>query len=359
MTTSDRFRPATDAFLALVDDGTERGGAFAVMQNGQVIAEAWGGTESAAGTPWDHSTRVQVFSAGKPFVALAALLAVKEGPLTLDDPIRTWWPDYRDDASSPTTLRMILCHTSGKHAFPATNQVSLFDSTGLIRLIADSAPATTPGALLVEHAATYGHLVDGVLAAVGAPSVAERAVELNTALGVRLHFGIPPQEQDGIATLEAAAPGWEARYLETEVARAALLHPPGLLDLSVLASETWRAASFPAVGLITDALSLATFYDDVHRDDGVVAALLGDELHRALLRPSAVGFDEFVRSDVEWSLGLRVEGGELGMGGIGGSSAWYSRRFDYAMAYVTRGLIDHARADRVADVVEACLASDD
>ncbi|GGI38770.1 hypothetical protein GCM10010988_20730 [Cnuibacter physcomitrellae] len=102
---------------------------------------------------------------------------------------------------------------------------------------------------------------------------------------------------------------------------------------------------------------LALFYDDVHRTNGRLAGILGAALHRELLEPSASGYDRFVRGEVQWSLGMRVEGGEIGMGGIGGSSGWYAAGPDYAMSYVTRGLADHSRADAVADAVESALSA--
>ncbi|ARJ06764.1 hypothetical protein B5808_17185 [Cnuibacter physcomitrellae] len=167
-----------------------------------------------------------------------------------------WWPEYRDHPERPTTLRMMLSHTSGKHAFPdAAATIRPTDSEGLRRSLADSPPATTPGTVLVEHAATYGHLVDGVLAAAGAPSIAEGTATLSSALGLRVRFGVPRPEQGVIATLESIAPGWPGSHLEDDAVRRCLEIPRGLLDLDELASPEWRETSFPAIGLVTDARS--------------------------------------------------------------------------------------------------------
>jgi CubicO group peptidase (beta-lactamase class C family) len=341
-----------------VEDGHEPGGSFAVLRGGKLVAWGRGGATDDRGSRWTAETLVQVFSAGKPLVALAALLAVRDGLLALDDPITRWWPAYTDHPESPTTLRMILSHTSGKWAFPPeADSVAPSDPAALIRALERTPPDTIPGTRLTEHAATYGHLVDGLLAAAGAPSVADRAAEISAALGGQFKFGLPDEDLHRVATLMAADESWPSRHLTSDVARRALTVPHGLLDPWFLSTPAWKQTSFGAVGLMTDAHSLASFYDDLVRPDGTIATLLGQDLLAAVVTPAAMGYDHFVGRDVSWGLGVRVDGDEVGMGGIGGCAAWHSRKADYSMAYVTRGLADHRRADAVADAVEAALGA--
>jgi CubicO group peptidase (beta-lactamase class C family) len=347
---------ATRVFRRLVEDGDEPGGSFAVLRGGELLAWGRGGTADDRGSRWTAETLVQVFSAGKPLVALAALLAVRDGVLALDDPVTRWWPAYTDHPESPTTLRMILSHTSGKWAFPLeAESIPLNDTAALIRALERTPPDTIPGTRLTEHAATYGHLVDGLLAAAGAPSVADRAAEISEALGGCFRFGVPDADLHRVATLVSAEESWRTRHLLRDVPRRALSVPRGLLDLELLSTPGWRQTPFGAVGLTTDALSLASFYDDLVRPEGAIEALLGPDLRQALISPAATGYDDFAGRDEAWGLGLSVAGGEIGMGGIGGSAAWHSQKADYSMAYVTRGLADHRRADAVADAVEAAL----
>lgn len=105
-------------FQELVDTRREPGGSLAVWRDGAPSLVVHGGSaDLAREVPWSADTLVQVFSTGKPLVALAALQAVADGSLGLDDPVTAHWPAYRDTPDHPTTLRMILSHRSGKHTF--------------------------------------------------------------------------------------------------------------------------------------------------------------------------------------------------------------------------------------------------
>ena len=100
------------------------------------------------------------------------------------------------------------------------------------------------------------------------------------------------------------------------------------------------------------ARGLARFYADLVADDGPVARLLGADLHREYLAPQATGTDRVIGREVTWTLGFQRDGDDLGMGGAGGCSAWWSLRGGFAAAYVTRGLGTHDRDDAVYALLE-------
>ncbi|MGI5447739.1 serine hydrolase domain-containing protein [Streptomyces sp. CA-243310] len=355
---SGEWESVVSCFQELVDTRREPGGSLAIWRNGAPALVVHGGSaDIARGVPWSADTLVQVFSTGKPLVALAALQAVADGRLDLDDPVTAHWPAYQDTRGHPTTLRMILSHRSGKHTFsPAATGIDPRDHAALVHDLAAMRPLTVPGQAIAEHASTYGHLVDGLLAAVGAPSIRAYTEALSRALGVRLRFGVHPHELPLVAEPEPLGTAWTDPYLAHEPGRAALLRPAGLLDPDTLRSPSWHRTSFGAIGLITDATSLASLYDDVSRPDGHIARALGGALWSQLFKTAATGTDGFLRDTVRWSLGFRIDdNGEPGMGGIGGSCAWYSPAHCYSLAYVTRGLHTHDRVTRLADAVEAAL----
>ncbi|MBF4573230.1 beta-lactamase family protein [Herbiconiux sp. VKM Ac-1786] len=360
------LEPAADVFRALLADGLDAGSSLAVMRGGQTLLSAAGGWADTERTrPFTDRTLTRVFSAGKPVAALAALTAVADGHLTLDDPLGRWWPAYATRGKAATTLRHLLSHRAGLPSFsPAAEQIDALDAEALLDDLVASTPIAPPGEVIAEHALTYGTLIDGLLAQAGAPDARTAAARLEAlwATGaapgdgpVELRFGVGRDEHPLVADLEAIDPDWAAPYLAREGGQRMLDRPRGHLDPARLNSAPWRAASMPATGLFTTASSLARFYDDVHRANGRVAARLGSALHAEYLAPQAVGHDLFVDGPVEWSLGLRIDGGEIGMGGIGGSSAWYSPGRDYSFAFVTRSLGTFARVDALADAVEAAL----
>ena len=73
---------------------------------------------------------------------------------------------------------------------------------------------------------------------------------------------------------------------------------------------------------------------------------------RAYLAPQVTGHDLVLDREVTWTLGFQVDDDDLGMGGAGGSGAWFSFAGPYAAAYVTRGLGSHDRGDAVYDLLE-------
>jgi len=85
----------------------ERGGAV-------VSEEAFGAVDDSAGAPpIELTTRFDLASLTKPFVATAILIAVGEGKLALDGPLTGIVPEWRGLPQAAITPRMLLAHTSG------------------------------------------------------------------------------------------------------------------------------------------------------------------------------------------------------------------------------------------------------
>ena len=125
----------------------------------------------------------------------------------------------------------------------------------------------------------------------------------------------------------------------------------------MLNSDRFRGTPFPAVALHATALSLAYFYDDVVRPDGLVAGRLGHDLWRSYVEPAATGRDLVLNRPVTWTLGFQVseedDRVELGMAGAGGCSAWAEPAAGYGAAYLTRGLGGHDRSEVVWDAIRS------
>ena len=94
------------------------------------------GVTPARTVPWDVDTLVDVYSVGKPVIALALLILVERGLVALDDPIARHWPEFRTDA----TVRHALTHTAGLPVFPVKRPVEAWADWDL--LCADLAAAT-------------------------------------------------------------------------------------------------------------------------------------------------------------------------------------------------------------------------
>ena len=384
-----------DAFVGLLESGEETGAAFCARVDGVVVADLWGGwADRDRRRPWQPDTLVHTFSVSKPFAALPVLLLAGRGLLLLDDLAVVHWPQYAAAGKVRSTVRHLLAHQAGLPAFPPDTDGLLLDDAALRAVLAAAPPEWEPGTAHGEHALTYGHLLDGVVRGAAGASLAEVfAAEVAGPLGLDAHFGVPLAQQPRVAELEYAAPSWPADICGDPGTpkHRALAHPAGALDVDVLNGRAWRSASFPAIGLHATAHAVARFYDALPAADGPVAQLLGTPVHAELLSPQAGGEDRVLGRPVTWGLGPQLDGGEVGMGGIGGSYGGVVLRggateaapggasggasgaapggarggasgaapggAGYACAYLTRRLGDHARAFAVIDELDRCLAT--
>ena len=102
-TCSDRFAPVREAFTLNLETGQDIGASVAVLVDGEVVVDLWGGHLDGTYTrPWEKRTIARSFSSTKTVAALCALLLADRGELDLDAPVAKYWPD------SPKARRTIL-----------------------------------------------------------------------------------------------------------------------------------------------------------------------------------------------------------------------------------------------------------
>ncbi|MGW5971280.1 serine hydrolase domain-containing protein [Streptomyces sp. NPDC055186] len=156
-------------FAHEVDEGRLPGFLVAVARGGRVAhLTAYGRRDVAAGLPVEGDTLWRIYSMTKPVTAVAALLLVEEGRLSLDDPVGRHLPAFAAPrvyesgsgagmrtrpAAGPLLVRHLMTHTAGLtfafyHAHPVD---ALYREAGL-----DSSVA--PGADLAETVDVYAGL---------------------------------------------------------------------------------------------------------------------------------------------------------------------------------------------------------
>jgi CubicO group peptidase (beta-lactamase class C family) len=359
------YEAVRDAFAAHRSGGS----ALCVLRRGEPVVDLREGWADVVRTrPWAPDTLVNVYSVGKPVIALAVLLLVERGLVGLDDPIGRHWPGFTADAS----VRHVLTHTSGLATFPVPRDASAWGDWELLcDDLAGAVPEWPPGSVAAEHALTYGHLlgelirrVDGraparfVMDEIAAPwrlALSFGALSSGTLSFGALSFGAA--ETARCAELEFDRPDWPTRMLgERESVRArALSNPAGALDLAVVNSDLWRHGVIPAVNLHATAASLARFYAGLLAG-GVLDGrrLLSQELVDELTSVQFSGMDLFIGGPTVWGLGVQLEpDGTWGMGGLGGNAAWADPAEGHAVAYVTRRLGDFDRVSAVDDAISS------
>jgi CubicO group peptidase (beta-lactamase class C family) len=323
------FEAVRDAFA-----GDPRGGsALTVLRDGTPVVELWEGWRDAARTrPWDADTLVNVYSVGKPVIALAVVLLAERGLLDLDDPIARHWPSFAGAAS----VRNALAHTAGLPVFPVPRPASAWADWELLCAdLARAEPLWPPGTVAAEHALTYGHLLGEIVRRVdGRPPARFVADEIAVPYG--LDFGFDVTDVSRCAELEYDRPDWPERTLgESGSLRAqAIGNPSGALDLAVVNGPLWRHACIPAVNLHATATSIARFY--------------ATPPAAGLAVPQFTGVDQLIGDEIVWGLGVQIEpDGSWGMGGLGGNCGWADPAAALTIGYVTRRLGDFAAVDRI------------
>lgn len=152
--------PLADAFGAITAEGAPA--ALVIRRGSTVLLDIGSGTDRT-GSSFTTSTPVLLCSVIKPAVALAALMAVADGALDLDDRVVTHWPAFGANGKEAVTVRHVLSHAAGVPGWrePFTS-FELADLLGATSVLARTPPWWTPGEP-GEHATSYGHLVDSVL----------------------------------------------------------------------------------------------------------------------------------------------------------------------------------------------------
>ncbi|MCP4761507.1 MAG: beta-lactamase family protein, partial [archaeon] len=110
----ERFNNVKMAFAKNFELGLEKGASFAVMIDGKLVVDIWGGYTDAAQTKyWEKDTIVNVWSTTKIMTALCVHILVDRGLIELDAPVIKYWPEFGQAGKEKILVRHILSHTSG------------------------------------------------------------------------------------------------------------------------------------------------------------------------------------------------------------------------------------------------------
>jgi CubicO group peptidase (beta-lactamase class C family) len=288
--------------LEIVEDwvrgGTVAGAAAVVVGRDGVLAERYAGVRRrAAEDPVAADTRFALASLTKPLVACACLIAVEEGSLELDGPLRDGF-----------TLRHLLSHAAG---LPYAGDRA-------------ARPVDPPGSY--RRYSNAGYLVAG----------AELAEAAGVAAGDYLHEAVlAPLAMDASLGLDHAAAG-----------RTATVQEPGLGEggAQLFNSASFRAAASTAGGGYATARAYGAFLRMLLREGrGEHGAILAAETVDELLAPQfgalpgeiegvgryralcwGLGFDVRGRRQPHWA-GSALSATASTHFGASGSLAWLDR----------------------------------
>jgi CubicO group peptidase (beta-lactamase class C family) len=356
----------------------ELGAACAVLVDGQVVVDIWGGWADDAHTrAWTADTIVNAYSVGKPLVALEVLQLVATGDLELDAPATRWWPELLAGQQG-ATVRQILCHQAGVPA--VRRQLSnhdLWEWDAITSAIAETEPWWPPGTRHTYHSNTFGFLV-GELARRVTGQTPGRWLRERVAgpLDADLAWGVRRSDLSRCADVawRGALPGdvdWATlRGLPDEEAMISLgyFNPPGLSGIGVVNTEQWRFAEVPSTNLHATARGIARVYAVLAAGGtfGGTVVIDADVLAEAVSVQSE-GWCPVLEREVSFGLGFQPtrpdrsfgpNPGSFGHFGTGGAVGFADPGASLAFGYVMNAVKPRWQNDRnraLVDAVYACL----
>jgi CubicO group peptidase (beta-lactamase class C family) len=314
-----------------------------------VLERAFGTLDDAPGAlATDVTTRFDLASLTKVFVAAAALFAVGDGVLALDEPVLDLVPEWRATAHAAITLRMLLAHTSGMHS--GADYRTLFGEN-VERFAMLRPPAAAPGERVIYS--DLGFIALGaLLARARGAALAEVMSDCCRRLGVEATAFRPRgRERESIPATELDA--WRGRVRGTvHDEKAELMH--GVAGHA---------------GLFGNAHDVARLTEAFLAPPAGRAGPLASGLARAAVEEW--GADPVLRRGLGWALktsaanscGARMSAGTFGHTGFTGTCVWADPQRDCSIVLLTNAVyfgrndlreVRAAVCDAIVEELDAC-----
>jgi CubicO group peptidase (beta-lactamase class C family) len=354
---SPGFEKVAECFSELLQSHPPGSAAqVAVYHQGKLAADLAGGApDTPAASP---VTPFLCFSVSKAFTAMAVMHLIEQGVLELDAPIGRYWPQFAQGGKETATLRHALLHQAGIPAPHLQRQVFTWPFWGLVtRGVAREPAQFVPGSQSAYHLVNFGFILGEVV---------RRVSGLPVDVYLQRTFFDPLEMKNTWMRIPAKA----LRRSPPLIAGSPDMRTTArLFNLPVI-----RRSLLPAAGLHSTAVELGRFFQML---------LNGGEYEgKRYLQPETInlaaqshydGFDAYIKSEINWGLGLIMGGGKhqppeprsnvMGYGssaatfaalGMGTCMAWADRRAKLVTAFTcNRMLGDPQVAERWAFVSNA------
>lgn len=371
-----QFAAVAQQFVEIMQQPHQRGAALCVQLDGQTVVDIWAGhSDRAATKPWQRDTLVNVFSCGKPLLAVLALQLVGQGVLELDVPVANYWAEFAANGKQEVLVRHLLNHQAGLPAITKTlPPEALYDWQQMIAALIEQQPWWQPGSAHGYMPLTYGWLLGELLQRVTGEPVAQLIQQrICQPLGLELYCGVPEQLHGQISDTsriknavgdEAAMRLLQALMQPEGMVGKAFANPPSILNSSN--KLEWRNLCQPAATLHTSASALAGFYTAM-----LNGSLLQQELLQQMCSEQSYGMDKTLLTTTRLGLGCMLDqpdnpSASFGLGanafghsGAGGSLGCADPDTGLSMAFVTNSLglyvLTDPRARSLNQAIMACL----
>jgi CubicO group peptidase (beta-lactamase class C family) len=368
-----RFTRVRDAFAENFARHGEIGAAVTIAIDGRIVVDLCGGwADGARQTSWRPDTLVNVFSVGKAFTTLCALVLVARGRLALDAPVARYWPEFGAAGKGDVTVRQLLCHRAGLPAVgPPLPADAMFRPGVMTAALAAHAPWWAPGTRHGYHVNTFGFLVgELVRRASGRTLGTFLRDEIAGPLGADVHIGLSavhdarvaefvwPAEMSPAPEIAGAEPGDEQRMI-----RNTYFNPPGLSGHGVVNTEAWRRAEIPSTNAHATARGVAGIYAALAAGGEPIVAR--ETLAEAVVE-HANGPDAVLGRASRFGLGFQLpqpertlgpHAGAFGHFGAGGALGFADPEAGVAFGYVMNRMGPRWQNPTTRNLIDALYAS--
>jgi CubicO group peptidase (beta-lactamase class C family) len=346
---SPGWEPLEDAFAAVLEED-EAGAAVAIVHEGRLVVDLWGGTDPLSGRAWEQDSVVLAFSAAKGIVALLVAQQIAAGSVDADAPVARYWREFAAAGKAGITLRDVLTHVAGVPVLPLRSVRDLLDPVDLAARLAAQPPSYSPRSARIYHILSYGTILAEVLRRVTGRDLGELLREqVASPLEASMWFGtsgaaearvllslMGPVEPAPLPEVTAGpnAAACRAAYDATAQIIPLFERVDGALGTETMNTASFRRAQIGGGGLVSDARSLARVYgacvaevDGVRLlDDETVALVSADHLDGIAEPMCRAGAGTTSR----WGLGFEIAHpanpmlgpGSFGHAGMGGRLAF-------------------------------------
>ncbi|GFS10190.1 beta-lactamase-related domain containing protein [Elysia marginata] len=160
------FRKVAETFRSNVESGLEKGAAFAVYHNGELLVDLWGGwADMAAERHWQENTLCMTWSVVKAAAAIAVARLVDMGHLDYKQKVVHYWPEFGSNNKENITVEGLLSHTAGLLTLDESLNLLeyKYDWLKIEKSLALQSPKWPPGTAVGYHGCTYGMYADALV----------------------------------------------------------------------------------------------------------------------------------------------------------------------------------------------------
>jgi CubicO group peptidase (beta-lactamase class C family) len=307
-----KFDALRDILAANLESGADVGASVAVMHEGQMVVDLWGGfADEERTTPWGRDTITNVWSSTKTMMALSALMLHSRGQLDFDAPVAQYWPEFAANGKADVRVRHLMSHTSGVSAWAQPVQVSdIYDWEKSTSMLAAQAPWWEPGTASGYHALNQGHLVGEVIRRITGMQLGEFfRTQVAEVIGADFHIGLAPSEFGRVANVIPPPPlPIDLTTLDPEMVAVKTFTGPAPQASEAWTPE-WRQADIGAANGHGNARSMALVQSAIS-NGGVVngVQLLSADSIDQIFREQAQGVDLVLMMPMRFGIGYGLPG---------------------------------------------------